>query len=49
MRRAEDATPPSAPGALSGAEDVRLRPGWLRETLLDTYQRATEPDDKIAE
>ncbi|WP_395749586.1 hypothetical protein [Prosthecobacter sp.] len=46
MRREEDATPPSAPGELSGAEDVRLRPGWVRDAPMDTYQRATEPDDK---
>jgi len=46
MRRAEDATPPSGPGELSGAEDVRLRPGWLRDAPMDTYQRATKADDK---
>ncbi len=43
MRRADDPTPPSAIGAASGEHDVRLRPDWKP---VDTYQRATDPDDK---
>ena len=46
MRATTDATPPSAPGELSGDHDVRLRPDWKQPTLLDTYRRANDPDDK---
>ena len=46
MRREEDATPPSGPGELSGEHDVRLRSDWQQPTHLDTYERASDPDDK---
>jgi hypothetical protein len=46
MRRQEDAASPSAPGALSGKHDVRLRVDWKDSRDLDVYQRATDPDDK---
>lgn len=48
MRRVDDLTPASAPGELSGKADVRLRPDWqTHETHLDSYERATDPDDKL--
>ncbi len=46
MRRETDQTPASAPGELSGHQDVRLLPGWQRPAPLDTYVRATAPEDK---
>ena len=48
MRRKDDPTPPSAPGALSGAEDVRLRADWMHPAPLDVFARATACDDKTA-
>lgn len=47
MRRAEDASPASDPGELSGKNDVRLLPTWKSEHT-DHYERATDPDDKTA-
>jgi hypothetical protein len=50
MRRVEDKTPPSQPGELSGASDVRLRPGWHEDNFPhDIYERATDPDEKRVE
>ena len=46
MRRQDNATPPSAAGALSGKHDVRLREDWKTTKALDVFQRATDPDDK---
>lgn len=47
LRRATDKTPPSEPGKLSGAEDVRLRPEWKQsKEELDSYRHANKPDDK---
>ena len=46
LRRTADPTPPSIPGALSGEQDVRLRPDWTGPQGLDVYSRATHPDDK---
>ncbi len=47
MRAATDPTPPSTPGALSGTDDVRLRPDWARPgTIIDRYRRAQDPDAK---
>ena len=46
MRRVEDRSNPSAPGALSGESDVRLRPDWKKTEALDVYSRATDADDK---
>lgn len=46
MRRADDPTPPSTAGELSGAQDVRLRPDWKGPSTTDTYSRATSPSDK---
>jgi hypothetical protein len=48
IRRAADATPASAPGALSGDVDVRLHDDWTAPgSHLDSYERATDPDDKL--
>ncbi len=44
MRAVGDASAASAPGALSGAQDVRLREDWVGPK--DHYERATDPDDK---
>jgi hypothetical protein len=46
IRASTDATPPSAPGVLSGENDVRLRTGWKQPTPLDTFSRSNDPDDK---
>lgn len=46
LRRADDPTPPSAPGGLSGEHDVRLRADWQQTPPLDHYLRATGPDGK---
>jgi hypothetical protein len=46
MRRAEDATPPSGPGELSGASDVRLRADWPGAEAPDIFERSNHPDDK---
>ena len=48
MKRVDDPAPASAPGALSGEADVRLHPDWQSpDTHLDSYERATDPDDKL--
>lgn len=44
MRAVNDPSAASAPGALSGAQDVRLREDW--GGLKDHYERATDPDAK---
>jgi hypothetical protein len=49
MRRAADNTPPSAPAALSGESDVRLRPDWKKTAALDVYSRSTDSDDKTTQ
>ena len=47
MRR-PDAPPAAAPGDAAGANDVRLRPDWNPPgAVLDRYQGATDPDDKV--
>jgi hypothetical protein len=47
MRRAGDASGPTAPGALSGGKDVRLRSEWNPPgTQIDGYVKATDPDAK---
>jgi hypothetical protein len=46
MRRADDKAAPSAPAALSGESDVRLRPDWKKTDALDVYSRSTDSDDK---
>lgn len=47
MRRAADESPASAPGAVSGDADVRLRADWKTGgTRMDSYTRANDPDDK---
>ena len=47
IRRASDNTPPSNPGKLAGANDVRLRPEWKRaEGKLDVYRRGQRAEDK---
>jgi hypothetical protein len=47
IRRQTDPTPPSAPETLAGKNDVRLKPDWnSRPAPTDSYQRATDPDDK---
>ncbi|MDQ3621424.1 MAG: hypothetical protein M3463_02915 [Verrucomicrobiota bacterium] len=48
MRRAEDSTPPSAAGELSGVNDVRLRADWKEAQHMDVFARATDPEDKSA-
>jgi hypothetical protein len=48
IKREDDPTPASAPGALSGGADVRLHEDWKTpETRLDCYECATDPDDKL--
>ena len=48
IRPAGDPTPPSAPGGLSGGNDVRLNPNWLAGAAhLDRYRAATDPDAKL--
>ncbi|MBI5801652.1 MAG: hypothetical protein HZA92_13140 [Verrucomicrobia bacterium] len=46
MRCADDFTPPSAKGELSGQGDVRLRSDWNQAGEMDVFQRATDVDDK---
>jgi hypothetical protein len=46
MRAANDATPPSEPGALSSEHDVRHRADWRQTPPLDTYDHTNDPDDK---
>jgi hypothetical protein len=48
MRRVGDTSALLPPGALSNEADVRLHADWkTSETHLDTYERATDPDDKL--
>jgi hypothetical protein len=49
MRRKEDATPPSAPGELSGDSDVRQRAEWKKTSAVDVYSRSTDSDDKTTQ
>jgi len=49
LRRVDEATPASEPGALAGDTDVRLRSDWSEPGRTDTYCRATDPDDKRLE
>ncbi|MBI4027923.1 MAG: hypothetical protein HY360_23260 [Verrucomicrobia bacterium] len=47
MRKASDPSPPSAPGRLSGKDDVRLRSDWKRSRkTIDAYSRANGPQQK---
>ena len=47
FRRVDDNSPASAPGALSGPHDIRLTKDWqTKADALDSYSRATDPDDK---
>lgn len=46
MRRAEDPSPPSAIGELSGENDVRRSKEWKQAQPLDKFFRATSPDDR---
>jgi len=47
IRHRDDHTSASAPGALAGKKDVRLRPEWNSGTQKkDNYVRATDPDQK---
>ncbi|MEO6738830.1 MAG: hypothetical protein ABIP20_01165, partial [Chthoniobacteraceae bacterium] len=46
IRATSDPTRPSAPGELSGKDDVRLHADWKQPVPLDTYHRANDPDDK---
>jgi hypothetical protein len=47
IRKADDPTPPSAPGELSGKADVRLRAQWKAPgRAIDHYVAATHPSDK---
>lgn len=46
IRPADDPTPPSEPGSWVGEQDVRLRADWAQTPRMDTYRRATDPDDK---
>jgi hypothetical protein len=46
MRRKENPAPASAPGAISGKNDTRLRPDWAAKNT-DHYERATDPDEKV--
>ena len=46
MRRVEDPTPPSRPGELSGAQDVRLQAEWRQAESMDVFARANDSDDK---
>lgn len=49
IRRAGSGAEPSAPGAVSGKDDVRLRSDWLAgDAHLDRYRKSTDPDDKLA-
>jgi hypothetical protein len=46
IRRADEPTAPGMPGELAGPHDVRLLADWEQTTAIDTYRRATAPDDK---
>lgn len=47
IRARENNTPPSAPGALAGKDDVRLLPNWHSPAKpLDLYRRANGPEEK---
>lgn len=48
IRLHDDQRPSTKPGELAGKADVRLLPNWLAPTAsLDSYEKATDPDDKI--
>lgn len=48
IRRRTDPAAASAPGELSGPADVRLRPDWhTPDKTIDSYDRATDPDEKV--
>ena len=50
IRRLSDPASASQVGAASGEHDVRLRPDWQTSAKpIDTYVRATDPDDKTGE
>lgn len=47
LRRADDLTPPSELGKLSGEHDVRQRADWRPPNgTMDVYERANDPDNK---
>ncbi|MFM7750075.1 MAG: hypothetical protein ACKPB0_06635 [Opitutaceae bacterium] len=47
MRRAAEKDGHAAPGSVSGAKDVRLRPDWRPPgAVLDRYVKETDPDRK---
>ena len=47
IRRLEDLRPATEPGELSGDADARLRASWKAPLgTVDSYERATSPDDK---
>jgi len=48
IRRADDSTAPGPPGDLAGPHDVRLLADWEQANVIDTYRRATAPEDKQA-
>ncbi len=47
VRQASDLSPPSAPGELSGAKDVRCSDDWKPAQPLDVFLRANSPNDKL--
>lgn len=46
IRPATDEAAPSAPRALAGENDVRLRPDWKGADAIDHYARTNDPRDK---
>ena len=49
MRKADATGGHSSPGAVSGANDVRLGPDWTPPgAVLDRYNKATDPDQKVS-
>lgn len=47
LRRWDDPAPPSQPGKLAGAHDVRLHSQWIRPGVCrDLCRRSNDPDDK---
>lgn len=47
MRKADDSSPPSSPGEMSGKRDIRLSPEWNQASSPhDVYERATDCRDK---
>ena len=50
IRRAGDPAPPSEPGRLAGAEDVRRRADWEPAgSKLDVYRHSNDPDEKVSQ